>query len=323
MTGSPTCTSPPCSRTTRPAPAGRSSSSAPTCPSSPTRRPITCSSATSSNGALDPTFGLPATPALVDYLKAAAKLDDADPPPKLGFFFKHLDSADPTIAADAFFEFARAADGDILKAAKSIDPARVRKLIADAEHAARAARRVRVPARHLGRTGRCRVPRADARREPPLRTRRDRLRRLARGSTSCSPRRTGWAFAAHVLADAKRPYSVRLSAIGTVRFLQSTPRRGVQGRGAEVLRRAPAARRPRRPGDRGPPPLGLLGPDGRRARPVRQADARRADRPPRDRPLRPLLPPATRRSAFVAAVRATDPKLVKSVEEMLELYKPK
>ena len=83
------------------------------------------------NGTLDPTFGLPATAAIVDYLKAAAKLDDKDPTAKLGFFFKHLDSTDPTIAADAFFEFARATDADILKAAKQLDAAKVRKLIAD------------------------------------------------------------------------------------------------------------------------------------------------------------------------------------------------
>ena len=54
-----------------------------------------------------------------------------DPTAKLAFFFKHLDSTDPTIAADAFFEFARASDADILKAAKQLDAAKVRKLIAD------------------------------------------------------------------------------------------------------------------------------------------------------------------------------------------------
>src|SRR5262249_37928872 len=51
------------------------------------------------NGKLDATGGVPATAAIVDYLKGAAKLDDTDPAAKLGYFFKHLDSADPTIAA--------------------------------------------------------------------------------------------------------------------------------------------------------------------------------------------------------------------------------
>ena len=43
----------------------------------------------------------------------------------------------------------------------------------------------------------------------------------------------GWSFATEVLGDAKRPYSIRLSAIGTVRFLQST--RGADCK-AEVLK---------------------------------------------------------------------------------------
>jgi len=78
---------------------------------------------TVTNGALDLSFGVPASPAVVAYLKAAAALDDKDPAKKLAFFFQHLDSADPTIAADAFVEFARASDAEILKAAGRFDPA--------------------------------------------------------------------------------------------------------------------------------------------------------------------------------------------------------
>ena len=40
------------------------------------------------NGVLDPTHGIPAPAAVVQYLKAAAVLDDADPAKKLGFFFR-------------------------------------------------------------------------------------------------------------------------------------------------------------------------------------------------------------------------------------------
>src|SRR5205085_4454493 len=74
---------------------------------------------------------VPASASVVDYLKAAAALDDKDPAKKLGFFFKHLDSTEPTIAADAFVEFARASDAEILKAAGRCDAARLRTLIAD------------------------------------------------------------------------------------------------------------------------------------------------------------------------------------------------
>ena len=112
------------------------------------------------NGKLDPTFGVPATPAIVEYLKAAAKLDDTDPAAKLGFFFKHLDSTDPTIAADAFFEFARASDADILKAAKQIDAAKVRKLIADPKTPPERLGVFRVPARRDRRRRRTPLSRA-------------------------------------------------------------------------------------------------------------------------------------------------------------------
>ncbi|HSQ57751.1 MAG TPA: hypothetical protein VLM40_18660, partial [Gemmata sp.] len=85
------------------------------------------------NGKLDATFGVPATNAVVDYLKGAAKLDDSDPAARLGYFFRYLDSQDETVAADAFIEFARATDSEILKAAKHIDAAKVRKLLADSK----------------------------------------------------------------------------------------------------------------------------------------------------------------------------------------------
>src|SRR5207248_2143156 len=78
------------------------------------------------NGGLDPAYGVAASSAVVEYLKGAAGLDDADPAKKLGYFFKHLASPDPVIAADAFFEFARASDTEILKAAGRFDPAAVR-----------------------------------------------------------------------------------------------------------------------------------------------------------------------------------------------------
>src|SRR5262249_8038523 len=83
------------------------------------------------NGTLDLSFGVPASPAVVEYLKAAAALDDKDPAKKLGFFFKHLDSTDSTIATDAFVEFAPASDAELLKAAGPFDVAKLRKLIAD------------------------------------------------------------------------------------------------------------------------------------------------------------------------------------------------
>ena len=272
------------------------------------------------SGGLDPTFGLPATPAIIDYLRGAAKLDDNDPAAKLAFFFKHLDSPDATIAADAFFEFARAADADILKAAKSIDPAKVRRLIADSNTPPE---RLGVFAFLLGVSG---GP-ADAAflarmlSENPLPERSaSAFGGLLAGLILLAPN-DGWPLAANVLADAKRPYSVRLSAIGTVRFLQST--RGAACK-AEVLKCC-AALLPH--GDLADQAiedlrrweywdlttdvLAQFGKPTHAAPIVRRAIVRYA-----------LCAPGDEARRFLAAVRQSDPKLVKNVEEMLELYKP-
>lgn len=272
------------------------------------------------SGGLDPTFGLPATPAIVDYLKAAARLDDADPVTKLAFYFKHLDSPDATIAADAFYEFARAADSDILKAARQIDPAKVRKLIADANTPPE---RLGVFAFLLGVSG---GP-ADAAflarmlSENPLPERSaTAFGGLLAGLILLSPNE-GWSFAMQVLGDAKRPFSVRLSAIGTVRFLQSTrgtdcktevlkccaallPHGDLADQAIEDLRRWEYW-------DLTTDVLAQFGKPTHAAPMVRRAILRYA-----------LSAPGDESKRFVAAVRQSDPKLVKSVEEMLELYKP-
>jgi hypothetical protein len=271
-------------------------------------------------GKLDPVFGVPAPRAALDYLNAAAKLDDADPAAKLAFFFKHLDSTDATIAADAFYEFARAADSDILKAARQINPAKVRRLIADANTPPE---RLGVFAFLLGVSG---GP-ADAAflarmlSENPLPERSaSAFGGLLAGLILLAPN-DGWPLAANVLADSKRPYSVRLSAIGTVRFLQST--RGADSK-AEVLKCC-AALLPH--GDLADQAiedlrrweywdlttdvLAQFGKPTHAAPIVRRAILRYA-----------LCAPGDESKRFVAAVRQSDPRLVKSVEEMLELYKP-
>jgi hypothetical protein len=272
------------------------------------------------SGALDPTFGLPVTPAIIDYLRDAAKFNDADPAAKLAYFFKHLDSPDATISADAFFEFARAADADILKAAKHIDPAKVRKLIADANTPPE---RMGVFAFLLGVSG---GP-ADAAflarmlSEHPLPERSaSAFGGLLAGLILLAPN-DGWPLAANVLADSKRPYSVRLSAIGTVRFLQST--RGADCK-AEVLKccakllphgdladQAIEDLRRWEYWDLTRDVLAQFGKSTHAAPIVRRAIVRFA-----------LCAPGDEAKRFVAAVRQSDPKLVKSVEEMLELYKP-
>ena len=132
------------------------------------------------NGRLDPSYGIPATPAVVEYLKGASKLAETDAPARLAYFFKHLDSSDAAIAADAFFEFARASDTEIMKSAKSLDAAKIRKLISDPKTPVE---RLGVFAFLLGATGGA----ADAaflaphaHRESALRTHPSRIRRTPR-----------------------------------------------------------------------------------------------------------------------------------------------
>jgi len=272
------------------------------------------------NGALEPAFGLPATSAIVAYLKDAAKLDDADPAARLAFFFRHLDSPDATIAADAFHEFARAQDADILKAAKHIDPAKVRKLIADANTPAE---RLGVYAFLLGISGGS----ADATflgrmlsENPPSDKATAAFGGLLAGYILLAPQE-GWAFAATVLADPKRTYSLRLSTIGTVRFLQATrttdckvdvlkccavllPHGDLADQAIEDLRRWGYW-------DLTTDVLAQFGKPTHSAPIVRRAIVRYA-----------LSAPGEDAQRFIAAVRQSDPKLVKSVEEMLDLYKP-
>jgi len=270
------------------------------------------------NGKLDATFGIPATPAVVEYLKGSAKLDPADCAACLGFFFKHLGSADPTVAADAFVEFARATDADIAKGAKHFDPAVLRKLLADEK----------TPGERLGvfsyLLGVCGGP-TDAAflgamlKQSPLPDRvRDSFGGLLAGYVLLAPK-DGWVLTAAVLGDEKQSFSVRLSSINTVRFFQAT--RGAECK-ADVLKCC-AALLPdgnfadqavedlRRWGywDLSKDVFAQFGKATHTAPIVRRCIVRYALSCPDDDAKR-----------FVAAVRQTDPKLVAAVEEMLKLF---
>jgi hypothetical protein len=272
------------------------------------------------NGKLDATFGVPATPAIMDYLKGAAKLDDADPVAKLAYSFKHLDSIDETVAGDAFQEFARAADGDIVKSAKHFEAAKVRRLLSDPKTPAE---RLGVFAFLLGVSG---GP-ADAAfllaqlKEHPMTERTSgAYGGLLAGYTLLAPK-DGWALAAAVMGDARQSYSARLSAIGTVRFFQAS--RGVECK-AEVLRCCAALLPHGDLADQAVEDLRRWGywdltsevlaqfPKQSHSAPiVRRSIVRYA-----------LCCPDDASKKFIAELRRTDLKLVQSVEELLKLYEP-
>ena len=271
-------------------------------------------------GKLEPTAGVPAPAAVVEYLKGAVKLPENDATVRLAYYFPHLSSADAVIAADAFVEFARASDADIAKAAKRFSPAALQKLIADEK----------TPPERLGvfafLLGVCGGP-ADATflekmlKQQPLSDRaQDAFGGLLAGYVLLDAK-GGWALTAAVLANTKLPYSVRLSSLGTVRFFQAS--RGAACK-AEVLKCCAA-----------------LLPDGDFADQAVE-DLRRWGwwdlsaeifvqfaKPTHAAPIvkrgivrYALSCPDADAKKFLAAVRQSDPKLVAAVEEMLKLYEP-
>lgn len=272
-------------------------------------------------GKLDPSYGLPSTPAVAAYLKAVAGLNVNDPAALLGFYFKHLDAADAAVAEDAYREFARAADGDILKAAKHYDPAKLRALIADPN----------TPADRLGvfafLLGACGGP-ADAdflagllRPNPPSERASAAFGGLLAGYVLLAPK-AGWAFTAEVLGDAKRGYAERLSALGTVRYFHSTKPAECK---AEVLRCCAALLPHGDLADQAVEDLRRWGYWELTADVLAQWGKPTHAAPIVKRGLvrYALTCPADEAKAFVARLRQTDPKLVKDVEELLARFEPK
>lgn len=271
------------------------------------------------NGKPNPLLGVPTTEAVTAYLLGAAKLDDRDAVTRLGYFFQHLDSVDPTVAADAFLEFAKAPDAEIIKARAVLDLAKVRKLLANP---ATPSERLGVFALLLGLCG----EKSDtdmlagliARQPAPERVR-ENLAGLLAALTLLDPKQ-GWAVTEAVLADPKRPFDQRLAAIGSVQFFQAT--RPAESK-PHILRcyRALLAKGDladlaaddlRRWGwwDLTPDVLKHFDAPTHAAPVVRRGIIRYA-----------LQCPAEEAKRFVAAVRQKDPKLVEKVEESLKFYK--
>lgn len=182
------------------------------------------------NGNATVTGGVPSSAAVIDYLTAAAKLDPKDVPTRLAFYFKHLDSTDPTVAADAFLEFAKAPDPDILKAKGGFDADRLVKLIANPKTPEE---RLGVFAALLGLCGEAKHAKVftELLKEPLTERAKANLGGLFAGYVLLDPKR-GWKAVTAVLTDTRRKFEERYAAFRTVRFLQAT--RPAESR-AEVL----------------------------------------------------------------------------------------
>lgn len=172
------------------------------------------------NGQPSVTGGVPCSSAVIEYLTAVSKLDTKDPVACLTFYFKHLDAADPTVSTDAFLEFAKAPDADILKAKAGFDADRLVKLLTNGKTPDE---RLGVFAALLGLCGEAKhmAVFADMLKEPLTDRVRVNLGGVLAGVVLLDPK-TGWKAVRAVLADEKRPFEQRLSALGTLRFLQAT-----------------------------------------------------------------------------------------------------
>lgn len=155
---------------------------------------------------------------MTDYLKAAIELDDRERTASLLFYFRHLDSADPEVAADAFLEFAKASDAEVAVVGPKLDPKKLRALLAD----------TKVPAERLGLfaflLGSCGT-RADIDFLTGLLDKGDNrstaaLSGVLGGLIERQPE-AGWKRAIAILDDPKRQYQDKLAVLGTIRFFQS------------------------------------------------------------------------------------------------------
>jgi hypothetical protein len=170
------------------------------------------------NGTATVSNGVPSSAAVIDYLTAAAKLDAKDPVAALAYYFKHLDSADPTVAADAFLEFAKAPDADILKAKAAFDPAKLVALLNDPKTPDH---RVGMFAALLGVCGEAKHAAvfAGLLKEPLTERVRDNLAGVLTGYVFLDPK-AGWAVLRDTLTDKNAAFDRKFVPLTAVRFLQ-------------------------------------------------------------------------------------------------------
>ena len=170
-------------------------------------------------GKPDVVSSVPGSPAVAAYLRAVAKLTGQPIAARLGFFFRHLDSSDATIAADAFAEFAKATDAEIALAKAEWKPATLRKFLTDPKTPLD---RLGVYAMLLGLCGDVDSAPILAKALTGELTERvaSNLAGFLAGYVLIDPK-AGWAKVREILGDAERPFELRLAAINAVRYFQA------------------------------------------------------------------------------------------------------
>ena len=168
------------------------------------------------NGKLDPYAGVPVKDEkVVGYLKQVMALDENDRGKMLRFFFEHLDSAVPEIAADAYNEFAKAGDAEVGEFARQVQPDRLRAML---KNPALPPERMRLAAFLLGGCGGAKdadlllsLLKTDSEQT------RGALGGLLAGYIVLKPK-DGWKLAGDIVADRKREFLDRYAVLSTLRF---------------------------------------------------------------------------------------------------------
>ncbi|MFL5330989.1 MAG: hypothetical protein ACJ8C4_19015 [Gemmataceae bacterium] len=185
------------------------------------------------DGRLDVYQGTPLkSPALIEYLKEAIEIDAGSTDKVLEHAGKYLDHVDPDLASEAFLEFAKANDADVLRASKRLAPDKVRKLLDDAK----------TPQERMGlfvsMLGACGSAEDAARFQQLLAHPGERFRAaqsgLYAGYIMLQPAE-GWKTLQATLADPKRPYTERVAALTALRFFYNADPKAVRSQAVAGL----------------------------------------------------------------------------------------
>jgi hypothetical protein len=167
-------------------------------------------------GKLDPHTGRSVrSPALLEYLKGIESLKGKDNSQVLQFLYQYIDHEDQTLADDAYLEFIRSSDADIGKAAKSLAPDKLRRLV---QNPKTSPERLSLYAFLLGVCGKdqdAALLRSMIDRPTELTTKA--LDGILGGYINLRPRE-GWELARNILANRKLPFPPRYAVVRTLRF---------------------------------------------------------------------------------------------------------
>jgi hypothetical protein len=170
-------------------------------------------------GQIDPFRMVPATRAVIEYLKGLLVVPADDSPRRLRYCFDHLDHADKGVAEDAFQEFIKSPDAEIGQVGRLLSAAKLRTWLRDP---ATPLPRLRLYGFLLGNCGGA----ADA---TLLRELTDRLVRqqpswqidaILTGYTLLTPRE-GWPHVCRLAGDPSLPFAVRFAAQRAARFFHN------------------------------------------------------------------------------------------------------